>query len=132
MDGLVDFSGPVIHLENLTPEDLFILLTKIRGVFAKNDPEQYLLQDEDIQNFMAHCSQTIGEAYFRTPRNTITAFINLLAVLEQNPEAQLDQLIRSQSIEVEVEAATPSKVKTTRPRPTASVVEEDDLAAFEL
>jgi hypothetical protein len=35
---------------------------------------------------MAHCQQKIGEAYFRTPRTTITAFVNLLAILEQYPE----------------------------------------------
>ncbi|WP_263406342.1 ATP-binding protein [Paracoccus yeei] len=34
---------------------------------------------------MAHCQERIGEAYFRTPRNTVTAFVNMLAVLEQNP-----------------------------------------------
>ena len=34
---------------------------------------------------MLHCSDRIGDAYFRTPRNTITAFVNLLAVIEQNP-----------------------------------------------
>jgi hypothetical protein len=34
---------------------------------------------------MDHCAAQIGDAYFRTPRDTITAFLNLLAVLEQNP-----------------------------------------------
>ena len=31
-DGLVDLSGPVIRLANLTPEDLFVLLANIRRV----------------------------------------------------------------------------------------------------
>ena len=131
MDGFVDFSGPVIRLENLTPEDLFILLTKIRSVFAKGDPEQFLVQDEDIQGFMAYCSQKIGDAYFRTPRNTITAFINLLAVLEQNPNAELEQLIQSQSIEVEAEIETPTKVPRRREVVTVGAPDEE-LAAFEL
>ena len=34
---------------------------------------------------MDHCSQRIGEAYFRTPRNTIKSFVHLLSVIEQNP-----------------------------------------------
>jgi Protein of unknown function (DUF2791). len=42
---------------------------------------------------MAHCSQRIGDAYFRTPRTTITAFVNLLAVLEQNPGARWEELL---------------------------------------
>jgi hypothetical protein len=36
---------------------------------------------------MDHCSEQIGNAYFRTPRDTITSFLNLLAVLEQNEAA---------------------------------------------
>ena len=42
---------------------------------------------------MAHCSQRIGEAYFRTPRNTIKSFVNLLAVLEQNPGSDWKALL---------------------------------------
>jgi hypothetical protein len=131
LDGLVDFSGPVIQLGNLQPEDLFILLTKIRSVFAKGDPEQFLVQDEDIQNFMAHCSQTIGDAYFRTPRNTITAFIDLLAVLEQNPQVKLEELIQNQTIQVEAEMATPTKIYRNRDLVSVSA-QDDDLASFEL
>ncbi|MDD4022002.1 MAG: DUF2791 family P-loop domain-containing protein, partial [Synergistaceae bacterium] len=41
----------------------------------------------------AHCSKKIGEAYFRTPRTTIKAFADFLAVLEQNPEIQWTSLI---------------------------------------
>ena len=36
---------------------------------------------------MAHCAHRIGDAYFRTPRTTIKEFLNLLAVLDQNPGA---------------------------------------------
>ena len=34
---------------------------------------------------MDHCAHRIGDAYFRTPRTTVKEFLNLLAVLEQNP-----------------------------------------------
>lgn len=42
---------------------------------------------------MTHCSDRIGEAYFRTPRNTVTAFVNLLSVLEQNRGVEWHNLI---------------------------------------
>ena len=35
--------------------------------------------------FMEHCSARIGDAYFRTPRNTIKEFVNFLAVLRAEP-----------------------------------------------
>lgn len=92
-NGLVDFSGPVVRLSSLTPEDFYVLLQKIRGVFAFGDAAKHLIPDQGIFNFMAHCSQRIGETYFRTPRTTITSFINLLAVLEQNPEVSWEELL---------------------------------------
>src|SRR6056297_3077448 len=89
-DGLVDLSGPVIRLASLTPEDMFVLLSNVRRVMQGEDEA---LPDEALEAFMAHCSERIGEAYFRTPRNTITAFVNLLSVLEQNPHVQWHDLI---------------------------------------
>ena len=89
-DGLVDLSGPVMRLSNLTPEDMFVLLSNIRRVVFGQDVG---LPDAALKDFMAHCSERIGDAYFRTPRNTVTAFVNLLAVLEQNPNASWQDLI---------------------------------------
>ena len=91
-DGLVDLSGPVIRLANLSPEDMYVLLANIRRVMQGEIP---CLPDEALTAFMAHCSNRIGDAYFRTPRNTVTAFVNLLSVLEQNPSANWRELIGS-------------------------------------
>ncbi len=84
-DGLVDLSGPVLRLANLTPEELYVLLANLRHVQAGGDPARHAVPDEALAAFMEHCRQRIGVAYFRTPRNTVTAFISFLAVLEQNP-----------------------------------------------
>ena len=91
--GLVDLSGPVLRLQSLTPEDLLILLTNIRSVFAQGDESRHLVPDEALPLFMDHCNRRIGEAYFRTPRNTIKAFVQFLAVLEQNPGQSWNELI---------------------------------------
>jgi hypothetical protein len=99
VNGLVDLTGPIIQLENLAPEDVFVLLTKLRHVFAAGDPSAYLLPDEGLHAFMEHCHKRIGDAYFRTPRNTIVSFINLMAILEQNPSVSWQNLLGK--IEVE-------------------------------
>lgn len=92
-NGLVDYSGPVIRLQSLTPEDLLVLLSSIRNVFAGGDPAKFLVPDEALTTFMDHCNRRIGEAYFRTPRTTVRAFVQMLAVLEQNPGARWQDLI---------------------------------------
>lgn len=96
--GLIDMSGPVIRLQSLSPEELLILLANIRSVFALGDPARHLVPDEALAAFMAHCNQRIGEAYFRTPRNTIKAFVQLLSILEQNPSTQWSEVIGSVSV----------------------------------
>ncbi|WP_430309839.1 ATP-binding protein [Pseudomonas sp. PONIH3] len=119
--GLVDLSGPVIRLSSLTPEDFYVLLQKLRNVYAFGEPEKFLLPDEAIPAFMAHCNQRLGEAYFRTPRTTITAFINLLAVIEQNPTADWRTLLGA------VELA-----KDEAGQQDLEVEADDELASFKL
>ena len=93
VDGLVDLDSPVVRLQSLAPEDLFILLQNIRSVFAYGDETKYLVPDECLQKFMEHCHKKIGAEYFKTPRNTIKEFVSLLSVLEQNPEAKWQELL---------------------------------------
>lgn len=101
VDGLEDLSGPVIRLANLTQEELFLLLGRLLHVQAGGDPDRHLLGDDALEAFMRHCFERVGEAYFRTPRNTIRAFLDLLAVLEQNPEASWDDLLPRVTVEAE-------------------------------
>lgn len=67
-------------------------------MFAYGDQDRYLVPDEVFKAFMTHCNQKIGESYFRTPRNTIKAFLDLLAILEQNPQAQWQGLVNQAEI----------------------------------
>lgn len=100
-DGLADYSGPVIRLANLSREDLYILLRNIRHVMANGDASHYLLPDAALKAFMAHCHERIGAAYFQTPRNAIKEFVNLLAILEQNPGQDWQRLIGAIAIDEE-------------------------------
>ncbi len=82
--GVTDYSSPTLRLDNLTPEEVYILLGNIRHVYASGDQSQYLVPDVALEAFLLHCSQTIGDAYFRTPRHTIKAFADMLSVIDQN------------------------------------------------
>jgi hypothetical protein len=121
--GLVDTSGPVIRLQNLTPEDLYVLLGNVRNVFAGGDPAKHLVPDDALEQFMVHCEKRIGEAYFRTPRTTIKQFVDLLNIIEQNPTADWRALIGDLEPERD------------HPQGPAEIVDQDDdgeLATFTL
>ena len=123
-DGLVDMTGPIVRLANLSPEDLYVLLGKIRQIYGGGHSSADLVPDEALRAFMQHCSQRVGESYFRTPRNTIKEFVNLLAVLEQNPETSWQQLIGTVEIPSE---GNPDLV------PVDDVDDDDDgLSSFQL
>ena len=102
---VIDYHSPVLMLNNLSPEEIYVLLCNIRSVFANGDKAKYALPDEALTSFLEHCSKNIGDAYFRTPRNTIKAFIDLLSVVEQNPEVNWMSLIGSIKIHSEDDTA---------------------------
>ena len=79
-----DFSGPVLRLGSLTPEDLFVLLGNIRHVQAGGDPAKYLVPDEALVAVLRRANETLGAEYFKTPREVVRAFVGLLNILEGN------------------------------------------------
>ncbi|MEN3307199.1 MAG: hypothetical protein V7603_3401 [Micromonosporaceae bacterium] len=113
----VDHSGPVLRLANLTPEDMYVLLTKLRHVYAGGDPERYLVPDEALTAYMAHCARRIGDAYFRNPRETIRGFLGLLALVDQHPHLRWSELLDT----VEV-----------TPTPDSDLTADDELTSFRL
>jgi hypothetical protein len=120
--GVIDYSSPTLHLANLAPEELLILLRNLRHVYASGDEDKYLLPDEALTAFLAHCSNRIGDAYFRTPRNTIKAFIDILAVLDQNADLRWNQLIEKVHLEEEYNTDMPGIDPDS----------DDELATFQL
>jgi len=121
---MVDMSGPVLKLKNLTPEDCFVLLCNVRNVHAGGDCAKYVVPDEAIEAYLASCAQRMGAAYFQTPRETIKDWIGLLNVVQQNPSAEWRQLIG------EIKTVAAPQVD---PSVAAAVPDSDDnLTSFKL
>lgn len=97
--GITDYSATAMHLNNLAPEEIFILLKNIRHVFSAGDESQYLISDDGIKLFLKHCHSHIGADYFTTPRTTIKGFIDLITTLDQDPKLRLDNLLNGLTIE---------------------------------
>ena len=128
-DGYRDHSGPVLNLPNLTPEELYVLLGKLRHVYAEGDVSRHLLPDEGLVAFMHHCSSRVGESYFRTPRNTIRAFLDLLAILEQNSDTTWEQLVGG--VDIVPEHSSDLEL-LAEDDPSLSDSQDDELTSFTL
>lgn len=94
-----DLTGPVIRLNSLTPEELYVLLENIRHVQAGGDEAAYLVPDEALEAFMNHCAQQVGDRFYRNPRETVKQFTQFLAILDQNPELEWQELIDEVELE---------------------------------
>lgn len=114
--GAVDLSGPVVKLQNLTREDLFVLLRNIRHVHASGDSARYIVPDEALVAVLRQANETLGADFFKTPRDVVRAFVGLLNVLEQNRERTWEEFVgrdfiqradQPRSVEEEVASGVP-------------------------
>ena len=71
---------------------------------------------------MTHCQKQIGDQYFRTPRNSVKAFVQLLAVIEQNQKADWRKLLGDVTVEQDKAAALVA----------SEAAGDDDLTTFKL
>lgn len=126
VNGLADYSGPVVNLPSLTPEELYHLLERLRDVFAGGHQEKWLVPDDALTAFMDHCSNKIGDSYFRTPRNTVKAFVDLLSVLEQNPGTKWQDLLGQVEVFEDRQGASDHQILPENEDP------DDELATLSL
>lgn len=129
--GLVDLSGPVVRLQPLTPEDLFVLLKNIAFVHAGGDPSKVLVHDDGIIATLRAANERLGAEYFRTPRDVVRSFIGLLNVLDQNPGKTWQELLGVEVFE-KPEAPMSAEEEFANGAAPATDDADDDLTAFKL
>lgn len=124
-EGVVDLSGPVIKLANLTPEDCYVLLNNVRRVHAGGDEAKSPLPEPAIEAYLNSCQERMGAAYFQTPRDTVKDFVGLLNVLQQNPQAKWQDLLG------QIKTAAPPVADPSEQAATTAK-DDDDLSTFRL
>ncbi|MCP4790361.1 MAG: ATP-binding protein [Gammaproteobacteria bacterium] len=92
-EGLQDVSGPVIALLPLQEMEMDELLQKLRYLYAYGDVVNYQLNDGQMWQFLFHCREVFGDAYYLNPRLAIKSFLDLLAIIEQNPNADFNLIV---------------------------------------
>lgn len=127
-NGLKDYSNPVVRLENLTAEELSVLFENIRNVFAAGDSTKHLVPDEALDAFLNHSYQSLGADAFLSPRESVKEFVGFLSILEQNPDAQWQELLGN----VNFEKANRDSDAVIPDEDEASTSNNDDLVALKL
>lgn len=129
-EGLVDLSGPVIRLQPMSPEDLFVLLRNISVVDAEGDIAARKVPDDGIQAILHKAHATLGAEFFLTPRDIVRSFVGLLNILNQNPGKTWQDVLGTKDIIVKQEQ--PASTEEVLARGGNAAEDEDDLASFKL
>lgn len=128
---LVDLSGPVIRLQPLTPEDLFVLLKNIALVHAGGDSTKVMTGDDAVAAMLHRANETLGAEFFRTPRDVIRAFVGLLNLLDQNPGKTWQDLLGAGILQ-KAEAPMSEEEALATGMHAAAEEDDDDLATIKL
>jgi hypothetical protein len=128
-ENIRDLSGPIIRLQNLTPEDLFVLLRNIRHVQAAGDLAKYIVPDEALVSVLQRANEVLGAEYFKTPREVVRSFVGLLNVLEQNPGRNWQEFVGSNFIK---KSNAPTSIEEQVALGSTVSDEDSDLQAFKL
>jgi hypothetical protein len=125
----IDMHQPVVRLQSLTKEELYVLLERISLVQASGEQSKLIVTQEGILKFMSFCERRLGAEHFLTPRDTVKQYVGLLSVLEQNPEKKLDTLLQ---MEEQSEPKQKGEAAQSQPSPNKSDTGDDVLAKFTL
>lgn len=92
-DGLRDLSGPMLRLEVLTPEEVFVLLQRIREIHGLHHGYAPTVEDKQIEFFLNEIRKRLGADQLITPREIVRDFIHVLNIMQQNPGITFDGVI---------------------------------------
>ena len=104
--GLADMLAPVIHLEPLTYEELLVLIEKLADIHASYFGYERALTELQLVSFLKAEFGRVGADTHLTPREVIRDFIELLDIVCQNPEADVDALLKTDMFSGAVSAPT--------------------------
>ena len=119
-NGRRDFSGPIIHLDPLTPEELFILLQKLRDIHAHHYHYPTTIEDDDIRQFMEAVSARIGSAQHLTPRECARDFIAVMEMMRQDAGSTFANIIHGEGFVASHQTENPEELTQQ------SAIDDDD------
>ncbi len=100
---LVDYSAPIIRLNTLTHEEIFVLLERIRDVFCAHYKIPELVTEDQLITFLEMCVNRIGANKLLTPREVTRGYLALLNVLMQNPDETFESLMQTGKVQVQAD-----------------------------
>ena len=108
--GYVDFTSPVIKLNQLTSEELYLLLERLCEVHSAHYDYENKLGSAELTAFLNTVLGRLGADRLLTPREVTRDFLGLLNILQQNPEVTFETLITEKGFAVQSAEKDPEEL----------------------
>ena len=95
-----DLSAPIIRLQMLSQEEMYILVEKLMNIHAGLYNYTPVLTHEDLVYFLTVEYNRVGAMTHITPREIIRDFIELVNILHQNPQKSVSEILGDNSFEM--------------------------------
>jgi hypothetical protein len=99
-DDIKDLSAPIIRLQMLNQEEMYVLVEKLRDIHAQLYQYTPSLNHEELVYFLTVEYNRVGADTHITPREIIRDFIELAGILHQNPQKSVADVLGSNSFEM--------------------------------
>lgn len=119
IQGYVDYTSPVIKLNQLAAEEVYLLLERLCELHSTHYDYPCMLGEQELLMFLNTVGSRLGADQLLTPREVTRDFLGLLNILQQNPSVSINDLISQQGYAVKSATVDPEKVSD----------EEDDIFA---
>lgn len=114
-----DLSAPIIQLQMLNQEEMFVLVEKLRDIHSGLYEYSSALKEEELLYFLNVEYNRVGADSHITPREIIRDFIELVGILHQNPEKSIGEILGNNSFEMAKGGLSDEEI-------------QDDFVGFEL
>ncbi|MCL1904104.1 MAG: ATP-binding protein [Oscillospiraceae bacterium] len=98
--GIKDLSAPIIRLQMLSQEEMYILVEKLLKIHADLFSYSPTLTHEDLLYFLTVEYNRVGARAHITPREIIRDFIELINILHQNPNKSVSEILGDNSFKM--------------------------------
>ena len=84
-EGMQDMQGPLMYLEKLTHEELYVLLGRVAELHCTHYGYDKTVSEEELIAFMQIVANRLGADELLTPREVLRDFVSILNYMHQNP-----------------------------------------------
>lgn len=127
-DGRRSFAGPIIRLDALTNEEIFILLQKLCRIHALHYRYTSTITDYDIQQFMEVVTAQVGATRLLTPREVTRDLIAIMEMMRRDSTLTFADIIQRRDFVVSQQKVNPDELTPQ----DESVDDDSSFASFTL